>query len=388
MVEAMLLFWGTLATFVFAYAGFPLLLAVVARWKPRPVRKREVTPRVSVVIAAHNEAGSLAQRIENILASDYPPDQLEIVVASDGSTDNGPAIAEAYASRGVRVLRLPRVGKLRALDAGILAATGELLVLSDANALFEPDALRRLAANFADPDVGGVVGHTMYRVASGSHGGSLGERLYWRYDTWLKQLESRTGSVVSAHGGFYALRRELYRFESEAAAATDDFAISTAVVAAGRRLVYERDARAYEFAVTNAGREFRRRVRLMTRGLRGVALRRALLNPRRFGFYAVILFCHKVLRRVLVLGLPVLFASALWLAPRAGLYAMAAAMQVLFYSLAGLGWLVRGTRLGRRKWLYVPFHYCATHAAAAVALFNFARGQRIESWQPQRHPSA
>lgn len=386
MSAAELAFWTCAALAAYAYAGFPALVALAGTIRGRPVKKAPVTPSVSLLIAAYNEEEAIAERLENALATDYPASRREVVVASDGSTDATERIVAAYAPRGVRLLRLPRQGKMAALDAAARTAPGEILVFSDANTHVEPGALRAMAANFADPEVGGVVGHTGYRLPGDGESSSRGEALYWRYDTWLKEMESRTGSVVSAHGGLYAVRRELYRRPAEDSV-TDDFGISTAVVEQGKRLVFEKEARAWEVAVPRASREFSRRVRLMTRGLRGVALRRALLNPARHGFYSVVLLSHKVVRRLVPATLPVLLASSLALAPRGGAWAGVAAAQLAFYGLAAVGWLARGSRAGRSRALYVPFFFCMANAAALVALFRFVRGDRIERWQPQRHPA-
>ncbi len=195
-----LLFWTAILLLAYAYAGFPLLVIAVGRFRGRPVRTGPVTPRLSVIIAAYNEECGIAARLDNVLACDYPADQLEIIVASDGSTDATEDIVSAYANWRVRLLALPRRGKIRALDEAVRCARGEVLVFSDANIHFHPGALRALAANFADPAVGGVAGHSAYRVPPGGESSGAGERLYWRYDLWLKELESRTGSIVSAHG--------------------------------------------------------------------------------------------------------------------------------------------------------------------------------------------
>lgn len=379
-------FWLSLALVAYAYAGFPALVALVGTVHGRAVRKAPVTPGVTVLIAAYNEEEVIAERLENALAADYPAGRREVVVASDGSTDGTERIVAAYAPRGVRLLRLPRRGKIAALDAAARRAAGEILVFSDANTHVDRGALRALAANFADPEVGGVAGHTGYRLPERGESSSRGEALYWRYDTWIKEMESRCGSVVSAHGGLYAIRRELYRPPADLSA-TDDFAISTAVVEQGKRLVFEADARAWETAVPRAAREFSRRVRLMTRGMRAVALRRGLLNPARHGFYSVELFSHKVLRRLVPLALAALLASSLALAPRGGAWAAAAAGQLAFYALAAAGCAARRSRAGAWRPLYVPFFFCMANAAALVALLRFVRGDRIERWQPQRHPS-
>ncbi|RPJ76787.1 MAG: glycosyltransferase family 2 protein [Acidobacteria bacterium] len=379
-------FWMSVACLAYVYAGFPLLVAVVAWFRRRTVQAAPATPSVSLIIAAYDEEAVIGDRLENALALDYPAGRLEILVAADGCSDGTEAIVERYADRGVRLLSLPRQGKIRALNAAAAQATGELLVFSDANIMCHPQALRMLARNFADPAVGGVAGHTVYRLEEGSESSSQGESLYWDYDTRLKQLESLTGNIVSAHGGLYAVRRSLYRPVADTAV-TDDFAISTEVVAQGYRLVFEPAALASEVAVPEARREFCRRVRLMTRGLRGVVLRRRLLNPLRFGFYSVVLFSHKVLRRLALVPLVLIAGTSAYLAPTHPFYFSAAAAQALFYALAVVGLLLRRTAIGRLKPIYIPFYYCMANVASGVALVQLLTGRRIELWQPQRHPA-
>ena len=381
---AALLFWLALATLAYGYVGYPLLIAAVGAVRARTVRRAPVTPTMTLIVAAFNEEEAIAARLDNALSVDYPADALDILVVSDGSTDATERIVAGYASRGVRLLALPRQGKIPALNEAVRHATGEVLVFSDANIHFHPRALRMLARNFADPAVGGVAGNSTYHLPADGESSSRGEGLYWRYDSWLKEMESRTGSIVSAHGGLYAVRRELYRPPGETSV-TDDFAISTAVVAQGRRLVFDREALAVEMAIGEADREFRRKVRLMTRAWRSVALRRALLNPFRYGFYAVVLASHKVLRRLLPLVLLVLLACTLVLAPRHPLYLAAGVGQALFYGLALLGLVARRRGVGHLRLVYIPFYYCLANAAALVALVRFAAGTRITLWEPQRH---
>jgi cellulose synthase/poly-beta-1,6-N-acetylglucosamine synthase-like glycosyltransferase len=377
-------FWLAAGALVYVYAGFPALVGAVGWARRRTVHKKPITPSVSLIIAAYNEEESIGRRLENALALDYPQEALEIIVASDGSTDQTEEIVERFVNSRVRLLRLPRRGKIPALNAAVAQAQGEILVFSDANSMCEPQALRKLAQNFADAQVGGAVGNTGYYISPQSESSSRGEGLYWSYDTWLKQLESFSGSVVSAHGGLYAIRRELYKPVPDPAV-TDDFAISTGVIEQGRRLVFEREAQSYEGAVPKAAREFQRRTRLMTRGLRGLLLRRRLLNPFRYGFYSVVLFSHKVLRRLLPIALLTLLASSLALSASGGFYRLAAAGQLIFYSAAGAGYLLRRTRWGHHKFLYVPFFYCMANAAACVAVIKLIFGERIVLWQPQRH---
>lgn len=381
-----ILFWSLLGLVAYAYVGYPVTVALAGFVLNRRVDRASIHPTVAVVVAAHDEEDAIEGRIANLLASDYPADRLRVVVASDGSTDQTVARARASGDARVVVLDLARVGKAAALAEGVRRADSDVLVFTDANTEFRPNAIRNLVRNFADPRVGGVVGCTGYRISGDTEGSGRGEDLYWRYDTWLKELESRTGSVVSAHGGMYAIRRHLFR-EVEDPAVTDDFAISTAVVAQGWRLVFERDAVGTERPMARSGAEYRRRVRVMTRGLSGVVLRRALLNPVRHGFYSVAFASRKLVRRLVALAFPPLFVVTLVLAPTHPAYAALVAAQSAVVLLAGAGWALRRHRLGRLPVFYAPFFLGLANAASAVAVWNVLRGRRIERWTPHRHES-
>ncbi len=378
------LFWSAVGIVVFTYAGFPLCVVLLALLRPRPVKKQSITPFVSLIIAAYNEEGHIAARLDNALQLDYPPAKLEIIVASDGSDDSTEAIVDAYAKSGVRLLRLPRRGKVHALNSAVEQASGEILVFSDANSMYEKMALCRLVQSFADPEVGGVAGRTRYSLQADSESSSHGEDDYWNYDNWMKERESLLGSVVSAHGGIYALRKGLYPQLSDSAV-TDDFAISTAVIEQGYRLVFDKGAVAFENAVTTASLEFSRKVRIMTQGMRAVVLRKRLLNPWRFGSYSFVLFSHKILRRLVPFVLILLLLSSFALAASKPLYLGLAATQIGFYCLAVSGYLLRNARWGRSRFFYLPFFYCMANGAALTAVCQLVRGQKIELWQPQRN---
>jgi cellulose synthase/poly-beta-1,6-N-acetylglucosamine synthase-like glycosyltransferase len=379
-----LIFWLAIALIVYAYIGFSLLIIIVARFKNRRVQQKPITPRVSLIVPVWNEERAIAERLENALSLDYPAGALEIIVASDGSNDNTEVIVSKYETRGVRLLSFPRRGKIHALKDAVASATGEILVFSDANSMYKRDALRMLMRNFADPAVGGVCGNQIYLKAKKADATSQGEGMYWSFDKWLKRMESLTGSIVSAHGAIYAIRRSLYQ-PPASAAVTDDFAISTAVIEQGHRLVFEGEAIAYEEPTASAALEFGRKVRIMTRGLRGVLLRRRLLNPFRYGFYALELFSHKVLRRLVPVLLLILLGASFFLSTRNNFYLAATAAQMLFYLFAALGYSLRRHRLGRLKFFYIPFFYCLANAAALIAVIRIIRGKKVERWQPQRH---
>ncbi len=376
-------FWGSIGTIIYSYIGFSLLLLIVGKLFNRKVQKKNITPSISLVIAAYNEEKGIADKIENSLALDYPKSKLEILIASDGSDDGTDAIVEKYADRGVKLMQFPRRGKIFALRDTVAKAKGDILVFSDANTMYDKFSLRKLAANFADPQVGGVCGNQKHIKAKTKDNAGEGESLYWSYDKWLKESETLTGSIVSADGAIYAIRRNLFQMPASTAV-TDDFAISTAVIEQGYRLVYENEALAYEPPMPNAEKEFSRKVRIMNRGLRGVILRKKLLNPFRYGFYSLTLFSHKVMRRLVPFFLVFLLIASISLSGGSVFYMLVLLAQIAFYGWAGISYFLRSTAIGRRKVFYIPFFYCLANAAAFVAIINLLSGKRIEFWNPQR----
>jgi cellulose synthase/poly-beta-1,6-N-acetylglucosamine synthase-like glycosyltransferase len=336
-----------------------------------------------MIIAAYNEGAVIAKKLDNTFALNYPREQMEVVVASDGSDDGTNDLVAGYGAPEVRLLALPRQGKNRTLNDAVAAATGDILVFSDADSMLAPDALRHLVAPFADPEVGGVGGDFHY---ASDRGEGEGERTYWSFDRTLKQLQSRAGSITSATGQIYAMRQSL--FKPLPLGVTDDFFTSIQVPAAHRRLVFEPQALAYGPVAASSKAEFRRKVRVMTAGLRGVWMVRHVLNPFEYGFFAIQLWSHKVLRRLMVLPLIVLCASALVLWPFGWLYQLAAIGQLGLHGAGLLGFLLRKTRLGQSKVLSLPFFFDMVNAAAIVALVNLFRGERYDIWVPQRSGEA
>lgn len=372
------LFWGALGALLYGYVGFPLLTALRALVAPRPVRRDPAfRPPVSLIIAAHNEEQVIVQKLDNTRALAYPQHLVEIIVASDGSDDRTEALVAGYGDPGVRLLSLPRGGKNRALNAAVAAARHDILVFSDADSMLAPDALAHLVAPFADPAVGGVGGD--YRYAGR---GERGERDYWSFDRALKRWQSRAFSMTSATGQLYAMRRSLLRPIPDGV--TDDFFASVQAPLAHRRLVFEPRAVAYGPAAPEARAEFRRKVRVITAGLRGVWLARAGLNPRTHGLFAVQLFSHKVLRRLNVLPLLAISVAAPLLWGQGWIYRLAATALAGLHGLGALGLLLRGTRVGRSRLLSLPFFFELVNCAVLAALVELARGERHDTWVPER----
>ena len=379
------IFWAAAAALVYTYAGYPALVWAVSRLRPRAVRRGELEPTVTVIITAYNEERDLAAKLDNTLALDYPAEKLEVLVASDCSSDRTDDIARSYAARGVRLHRqAERLGKTAAQNAAVELARGDVLLFSDATTLYRPDVLRAMAPNFADPSVGCVAGKLIYVDPAATSTGA-GAKSYWGYETFLKTHESRACSLIGASGCLYAVRRSAYvPLYNEACS---DFIIATKMVEQGLRAVYEPAAVCTEETNRQAAKEFRMRVRVIAQTYTDLWRHRALLNPLRGGFYSVELLSHKVMRYLVPVFLALTFVSSLALARAGWLYALAAVAQAAFYAAAGLGWLAGRAGVGSRL-LALPAYFVLSNAAAVVAFYKFVRGERYARWEPIREPAA
>lgn len=382
MTVSLALFWGSLGVIAYTLIVFPLGVAVRALLFPKSIRTGESTPPVSVIIAAYNEEKCIGRRIENLLECDYPVDKMEILVASDGSTDATVDVVSQFAGHGVRLLDLPRGGKFRALNSAAAVATGDVFVFTDANTQFTKSTLKALIGPFADPLVGGVAGNQIYLRDKKKSLTADGECTYWSLDRRLKEYESRGGSTISATGAVYAIRSCLYQDIPDGV--TDDFYVSTGVIQQGYRLVFAGDAQAFEPVAVAGEVEFGRKVRVLTRGLRAIQHRRGLLNPFRHGFYSCQLLTHKVLRRLLVFPLLGVWLASVLLWQHGVLYQAAALGFSSVVICALLGWLLRERKLGQQRLFTLPYYVCMVNLAAAIAAFNSIIGRKFGRWEPKR----
>jgi cellulose synthase/poly-beta-1,6-N-acetylglucosamine synthase-like glycosyltransferase len=382
-LAAEIVFWLSVAALGYTYAGYPLLLMLLSHLRPRAVRRAVWTPTVSIIITAYNEERDLAAKLENTLALDYPQEQLEVIVASDCSTDRTDDIARAFAARGVRLLRQPeRLGKTAAQNAAVAAAHGEVILFSDATTHYQPDVLRVMLPSFADPTVGCVGGQLIYIDPAQSSVGR-GARSYWGYETLLKRHESRICSLIGVSGCLYAVRRSAYvPLYHEACS---DFIIATKMVEQGLRAIYEPAAVCTEETHQRTDKELNMRVRIITQTYTDLWRHRAMMNPLRSGFYAVELLSHKVSRYLVpVFLLCTLFTSAL-LAPRSIFYLALFGAQVCFYLGAGLAWALERAGL-RLRVLALPQYFVLANLAALLAFYKFVRGERYARWETAREP--
>lgn len=376
---SIVVFWVALATVAWVYLGYPALLALIASVRPRRRLRARLELPVSVIVAAHNEAPIIAAKVANIRASTYPDHLLEIIVVSDGSTDQ--TVERATAAGASLVLDLERVGKLAGLNEAAAHASGSVFVFTDADSVLERDALAQLVSSFADPSVGAVAANEIHGVERDGVPVALGEGMYWKYEQLLKRLEDAIGTTVSASGRLYAVRRDVF-VPSDQSASTDDFVISTNAIRAGLQVAFAANARVLVESPDEGGTELRRKVRMMNRGLRAsLALTVALLPAKRPG-YLFALWSHKILRRFVGFFLVGLAVSTVILVGSSAWWWFALAPQLALYALA-LGGAI-GQAMHRRvpKLLWVPYYFCLSTLAAAIAVCSILRRTRYEIWEP------
>jgi cellulose synthase/poly-beta-1,6-N-acetylglucosamine synthase-like glycosyltransferase len=378
---AEIVFWLSAAALFYTYVGYPLLVASISKLRPRKVRRAEHQPPVTIIITAYNEERVLGSKLENTLALDYPHNRLEIIVASDCSTDRTEDIARTFAVRGVKLHRQQqRLGKTAAQNTAVEKARGDIILFSDATSLYQPDVLRKMMPNFADATVGCVAGRLVYVDPSNSRVGR-GAKSYWGYETFLKHHESRACSLIGASGCLYAVRRSAYvPLYHEACS---DFIIATKMIEQGLRTIYESDAVCTEETNQRHDNELKMRVRIIAQTFTDLWRHRSMLNPFRSGFFAVELLSHKVMRYLVPFFLVALFAASLVLSSQSFLYRVSFATQSVTYLCVAFAWLLE--RLGvRSRLLALPQYFVLANVAAVIGLFKFLRGERYARWEPIR----
>ncbi len=373
---------------LYTYLGYPVLLAVLARLRPRPHHSAPHTPTVTILIAAYNEETTIEAKITNSLALDYPAEKRQILVAADGSQDGTAAIVAAYAHRGVELSYEPtRRGKMAAINRAMPQASGEIIVFSDANNFYQPNTLSELVKPFADPQVGVTSGAKLISAGDGVLGETEG--LYWRYEAFIKQKETTLGSCVGVAGEVMALRRDLFT-PPPADIINDDFYLAIRALQQGYRVVYVPTARSIERVSPTARDEVTRRTRIIAGRYQAMGRGRDLL-PWHQPLLVWQIISHKYFRPLVPLAMiTALLANvgAVWpwgthraktARPRRLAWAMLG-LQSIFYALALVGRSVQfGGKAG--KLLYVPVYLLNSNAAALSGLVRFLRRQQTAQWQ-------
>jgi biofilm PGA synthesis N-glycosyltransferase PgaC len=379
VLMAIVVFWLSGLTVVYTFVGYGILITLLARFVNRPCLRQPITPSVTLIVPAYNEETVIAEKLDNCLQLDYPLGKLETVVVADGSNDRTCEIVSQYASRGVRLLYQPeRRGKIAAMNRAVPFTLSEVLIFSDANAMLEPQAIRMLVANLADPKVACVGGEKRIKRAASIQ--AQGEGAYWRYEAYLKRLDSRINTAIGAIGELFAIRRELYQ-PMEDDLLIEDFVLTMKLVAQGWRVVYEPGAITWEEASPSLAGEWRRRVRMAAGGFQAIGRLKDMLNPLR-GLAAFQYISHKVLRWLAPFFMIAAFVANLGLL-HLPFYCWTMAAQVIFYTLALLGHGLQG--LGVRWWpAQVPFYFCFSNATSLMGFVRYVRKTQPVTWDKLR----
>jgi cellulose synthase/poly-beta-1,6-N-acetylglucosamine synthase-like glycosyltransferase len=379
MVE--IVFFISMGIVFYVYAGYPLIATCFGTILNRSVGKDLFEPTVTIIISAYNESEVIAATIDNKLSLYYPVDKLEIIVISDGSTDRTDAIVSSFADRNVRLLRQePRAGKTSALNWAVPQARGQIIIFSDANSIYAPDALRRLLANFADKEVGYVTGKMIYANPDGTPIGE-GCSAYMKYENVLRLIETRLGSIVAVDGGIDAVRKTLYQPMN--ADQLPDFVLPLKIVEQGYRVVYEPEALLWESSLKEAGDEYRMRVRVSLRAYWALFDMWHLLCSEERALFAWQLWSHKVLRYLCFVFLFSTYVSNALLWGRAAGYTAAFILQTAGYLLAlTMPFLERLGVNGRI--LTFNRYFLLLNLAAAHAFGKFLLGKKQILWMPRK----
>lgn len=381
IVVAAAVFWTFAAILAYVYLLYPIVVRVLASVAGRPVRRSSgVSPTVTVLITAYNEEKGIAAKIDNVLALDYPPESLDVIVVSDASSDGTDAVVRAYGSPRVQLLRVEgRVGKTACQNHAVSQARGEIVVFTDATTHIRPDALIAMIENFGDEHVGCVAGLLIYQ-GKGENLTAAGGVSYWGYEVALRSAESKLGTLIGVSGCLYAVRRRAYR--PIAPGLISDFVIAMRMREQGLRTVLEPRAICFEETLDRSGQELAMRVRVAVRSINALVGERRLLNPLIDPLFAWQLWSHKLLRYAspYCLMMTLLSAAALAASP---FYRLAFLCQLLLIGAGLLGFLLQlsARQLGL---LSKPYYFLLTNLASAIATIRYARGERMVTWKPIR----
>lgn len=380
---ALSFFWTFVFLILYTYAGYVCALIILSLFIRRPVKSDdEFTPMVTYLITAYNEEADLARKIENTLSLDYPADRLELLVASDGSTDRTDDIVRGFHERDprARLLRVEgRVGKTETQNQAVKEARGEVIIFSDATTEYENSAIRNIVRNYADPAVGAVSGRYNYVSREGSAVG-VGQILFWKFENFIKTRQTRIRTITGCCGCIYSVRKSAY--EPLPPDIISDLCEPLKILQKNYRIVFEPEAIAFEETTEKSRDEFHMRVRVILRGMRGIFHVRNLLNPLRFPFVAFQLLSHKVSRWLVPLFVVGAFVSNAFLLDNL-FYQVTFGIQCAFFGLALLGW---GADLAGKKIkiLSIPLYFCIVNIASIVSLFKLMKGEKKVVWETAR----
>lgn len=380
------IFWISLGLIVYTYLGYGAFVWILSKVRkarePIYFESDQELPHVTLIVAAYNEEGFIARKIEDSLKINYPKDKLKLLFVTDGSDDKTPEIVKSY--EGVQLYHQPeRRGKINAVNRVMELVDTPIVVFSDANTFLNRDVVRNMVRHYKNPQVGGVAGEK--RVMQNEHENAAGgEGLYWKYESFLKKKDSDLSSVMGAAGELFSVRTDLFTPPS-ANMVIEDFYISMKIVSDGYQFVYEPEAYAVETASETIADEWKRKVRIAAGGFQAIIKLRKLLNPFKYGMISFQYISHRVLRWTLTpLALLTVLVSNVILATTGSLiYQMLLAGQVGFYLLAALGYTLRNKSVSI-KGFFVPFYFMVMNLSVYKGFFRFLAGKQSVVWEKAR----
>ncbi len=368
---------------LYVYFGYPLLLWLFTRSRPAVTHRQEGNlPSVTLIISCYNESSVIEEKLENALAAEYPKEKLQILVVSDGSDDGTDEIVLGYEEKGIKLIRQEgRLGKTMGLNLAMEQVNSEVVVFSDANAMYAADAIQKLVRNFGDRDVGYVVGAALY--TDGEQGASAqNENLYWRYELAIKSMETRLHSVVGGDGAIYAIRATLW--EPLQQQDINDFVNPLQIISKGFRGVFDGEAMCFEETAGDFGREVARKERIVNRSIRGLLRVKEVMNPMKTGAFAFEVISHKLLRWLIPLFLGVGLAGSIILALSGyKLFLLISFCGLVLLGLALLGSL-SSDKEGLSPWLATPYYFVAVNWYAVRGILKALKGQTQVTWESAR----
>lgn len=372
---------------VYVYLGYPILLMVLDKLiKGKPIQTADITPTLSLIVSCYNEVDVIEQKINNCLTIDYPHDQLEVIFVSDGSDDGTDEIIKQYTNNRLKLIRQEgRLGKTLGLNLALTEACGDIVVFSDANAMYEKNALKKLVRNFHDESVGYVVGAAIYRDEQGSAAGTS-ENAYWKYEIFLKKIESKLHSVVGGDGAIYAIRKSLYDpLDQED---INDFVNPLQIIRKGYRGVFDADAICYEQTAGDFDKEGKRKQRIVNRSFSGLMKNKTVLNPFKFGFYSLELLSHKLLRWLIPFFLLLSALGTLVLAElQVEEFQWVLLLGILFVWFVFLGGLLKSWP-GCPSILLIPYYFYLVNISSFKGILQSLRGSVQIIWSTPRDQQA
>jgi cellulose synthase/poly-beta-1,6-N-acetylglucosamine synthase-like glycosyltransferase len=379
MIE--IVFWTACITLAYVYVLFPVIVQLLARRFGMPVSEADLALRVTIIVTAYNEEIGILEKLGNLLALDYPSDLVDIIVASDASSDATDQLVRSCGSDRVQLLRIEgRRGKTSCQNAAAAIARGEILVFTDATTRLDARTLHALVRRFHSADVGCVAGRLMYVSRTENVTGRGGEA-YWDYEIKLRMAESSLGSLIGVSGCLYAVRRSSYQAISPGL--ISDFVISMKMREQLLRTVLAADAVCYEETLNRGVHELSMRVRVAIRSINALICERRFLNPWRYGLFAWQLWSHKLLRYASPFLWLIAFGANLALAPKHPLYAALLGCQVAVVLAGTVGFALQ-SRLAKLGMLSRPYYFLLTNVASFLGALRYARGERMVTWKPLR----